>query len=477
MELTSQPVRTGPLLAILSGAPFVASLDLFVVNVAFSDIAKSYPGHSLGEFSWILNGYAIVYAALLIPLGRWADRIGHKRAFVGGLALFTLASAACALSPSLWALVGFRVVQAVGAAALTPASLGLLINALPAARRQSGVRIWAAAGAAAAAFGPVVGGLLVEASWRWVFLINIPLGIVLLFFAVRLVPDTTDKDSDGGVHLTGAALLTIGIGSLALALVQGPDWGWTDDRVLTAFALAVLTLAVFCWSNARHRTPLIAPDLLTVRSFAWSNITAILFSATFAAGLLSNILWLQEVWGYSALRTGFAVSPGPLMVPLFAIVGGSLTTRFSAGRVAALGSTLWGVGTLYVMFSVSTTPHYATALLPGWIITGIGVGLALPTILSQATADLPPSRSATGSAVVSMSRQIGTVLGVSVLIAILGSAVDYDTFRRAWWVIFAVAIASALASFGMTPTRAPSPDSAVTPDNAALSAIPERNLS
>jgi MFS family permease len=449
MELHSQPVRTGPLLAILSGAPFVASLDLFVVNVAFGDIAKSYPGHSLGEFSWILNSYAIVYAALLIPLGRWADRIGHKRAFIAGLALFTLASAACAFSPSLWALVAFRIVQAVGAAALTPASLGLLISALPAAKRQSGVRIWAAAGAAAAAFGPVVGGILVEASWRWVFLINVPVGIVFV----------------------GAALLTVGIGSLALALVQGPDWGWTDNRVLIAFAVAVATLLSFWWSNSRHRTPLIAPDLLKIRSFAWSNVTAILFSAAFAAGLLSNILWLQEVWGYSALRTGFAVSPGPLLVPLFAIAGGSLSRKYSAGRVAALGSLLWAVGTVLVLVSVDSTPNYATGLLPGWIIAGIGVGLALPTILSQATADLAPARSATGSAIVSMSRQIGTVLGVSVLIAVLGSSVDPDTFRQAWWVIFAVALVSALASLGMTPATTPTP---VVP---AESAIPERNLS
>lgn len=471
MELHSQPVRTGPLLAILSGAPFVASLDLFVVNVAFGDIAKSYPGHSLGEFSWILNSYAIVYAALLIPLGRWADRIGHKRAFIAGLALFTLASAACAFSPSLWALVAFRIVQAVGAAALTPASLGLLISALPAAKRQSGVRIWAAAGAAAAAFGPVVGGILVEASWRWVFLINVPVGIVLVYLAVRLVPDTTHKDPDAGIDVVGAALLTVGVGSLALALVQGPDWGWTDSRVLIAFAVAAVTLLSFWWSNSRHRTPLIAPDLLKIRSFAWSNVTAILFSAAFAAGLLSNILWLQEVWGYSALRTGFAVSPGPLLVPLFAIAGGSLSRKYSAGRVAALGSLLWAVGTVLVLVSVDTTPNYVTGLLPGWIIAGIGVGLALPTILSQATADLAPARSATGSAIVSMSRQIGTVLGVSVLIAVLGSAVDYDTFRQAWWVIFAVALASALASLGMTPATTPTP---VVP---AESAVPERNLS
>ncbi|KJF23366.1 MFS transporter [Rhodococcus sp. AD45-ID] len=473
MELNSQPVRTGPLLAILSGAPFVASLDLFVVNVAFGDIAKSFPGHSLGEFSWILNGYAIVYAALLIPLGRWADRIGPKRAFIAGLALFTLASAACAFSPSLWMLVTFRIVQAVGAAALTPASLGLLINALPVAKRQSGVRIWAASGAAAAAFGPVVGGMLVEASWHWVFLINVPIGIVLLYFAVRLVPDAAEKDPDAGMDLAGAALLTVGIGALALALVQGPDWGWTDPRIVIACALAAVTLIAFWWSNSRHSAPLIAPDLLKVRSFAWSNITAILFSATFAAGLLANILWLQEVWGYSALRTGFAVAPGPMMVPLFAIVGGALTRRYSAGRVAALGSALWAAGTLFVLLSVDTTPHYAAQLLPGWIITGIGVGLALPTILSQATADLPAARSATGSAVISMSRQIGTVLGVSILIAVLGTAVDYNTFRQAWWVIVAIAVASAVASLGMTPT---SRTETASSETAGTKSVPRQGI-
>lgn len=455
MKLNSQPSRTGPLLAILSGAPFVASLDLFVVNVAFGDIAESFPGHSLGELSWILNGYAIVYAALLIPLGRWADRIGPKRAFIAGLALFTIASAACAFSPSLWMLVAFRIIQAVGAAALTPASLGLLINALPADKRASGVRIWAAAGAAAAAFGPVVGGILVEASWHWVFLINVPIGIVLLYFAIRLVPDAAQKDPNAGIDLFGAALLTVGIGALALTLVQGPDWGWTDPRIAFAFALAVLTLMTFWWSNSRHTAPLIAPDLLKVRSFAWSNITAILFSATFAAGLLANILWLQEVWDYSALRTGLAVAPGPLMVPLFAIAGGALTRKYSAGRVAALGSASWAAGTLLVLLSAGTTPAYATELLPGWILAGIGVGLALPTILSQATADLPPARSATGSAVISMSRQIGTVLGVSVLVAVLGSAIDYETFRRAWWVIFAVAAVSAVTSLGITPVLTP----------------------
>lgn len=453
MESQSQvSVRIGPLLAVLSGAPFVASLDLFVLNVALGDIGTSYPGSSLGELSWVLSGYAIVYAALLVPLGRWADRIGRRRGFLAGLGLFTVASAACALSPSLWVLVICRLFQAVGAAALTPASLGLLVSAVPEARRAGAVRIWAATGAAAAAFGPVVGGLLVEVSWRWAFLINVPIGILLLAVARRVVPDIRPVDSGTRLDLAGAALLTLGIGALALGLVQGPEWGWDDVRILAAFVVAAGALLLFAHVNARHPAPLIEPSLLAVRSFSWSNVTALIFSATFAAGLLANVLWVQQVWGYSALRTGLAVAPGPLMVPLFAAVGQVLARRFTPGAIAAAGCVLWGAGAGLVLATVGPEPEYATALLPGWLIGGVGVGLALPTILSAATAQLPPARTATGSAIVTMSRQLGTVLGISVLVAILGAGDDaVSAFRFSWWTIAAVAVVAALAAGGMTP--------------------------
>ena len=453
MESQSQvSVRIGPLLAVLSGAPFVASLDLFVLNVALGDIGTSYPGSSLGELSWVLSGYAIVYAALLVPLGRWADRIGRRRGFLAGLGLFTAASAACALSPSLWVLVVCRLFQAVGAAALTPASLGLLVSAVPEARRAGAVRIWAATGAAAAAFGPVVGGLLVEVSWRWAFLINVPIGILLLAVARRVVPDIRPVDSGTRLDLAGAALLTLGIGALALGLVQGPEWGWADVRILAAFVVAAGALLLFAHVNARHPAPLIEPSLLAVRSFSWSNVTALIFSATFAAGLLANVLWVQQVWGYSALRTGLAVAPGPLMVPLFAAVGQVLARRFTPGAIAAAGCVLWGAGAGLVLATVGPEPEYATALLPGWLIGGVGVGLALPTILSAATAQLPPTRTATGSAIVTMSRQLGTVLGISVLVAILGAGDDaVSAFRFSWWTIAAVAVVAALAAGGMNP--------------------------
>ncbi|NGP08210.1 MFS transporter [Rhodococcus sp. 14C212] len=453
MESQSQvPVRIGPLLAVLSGAPFVASLDLFVLNVALGDIGTSYPGSSLGELSWVLSGYAIVYAALLVPLGRWADRIGRRRGFLVGLGLFTAASAACALSPSLWVLVVCRLFQAVGAAALTPAALGLLVSAVPEARRAGAVRIWAATGAAAAAFGPVVGGLLVEVSWRWAFLINVPIGILLLVVALRVVPDLRPVDTGARLDLAGAALLTLGIGALALGLVQGPEWGWADVRIVAAFVVAVGALLLFAHVDARHPAPLIEPSLLAVRPFSWSNVTALIFSATFAAGLLANVLWVQQVWGYSALRTGLAVAPGPLMVPLFAAVGQVLARRFTPGAIAAAGCVLWGAGAGLVLATVGPEPEYVTALLPGWLLGGVGVGLALPTILSAATAQLPPARTATGSAIVTMSRQLGTVLGISVLVAILGAGDDaVSAFRFSWWTIAAVAVVAALAAGGMNP--------------------------
>ena len=391
-------------------------------------IGLDFRGESLSSLSWILNGYAILYAALLVPLGRLADRYGRKRMFLAGLALFTVASAACAASTGFWMLVGFRALQAIGAAALTPTSLGLLLTATPAERRVRAVRIWAASGALAAAAGPVIGGLLVEASWRWVFLVNVPVGLVALVMAARTVPDSRDPAVTRIPDLVGSLVLAGGIGALALGLVKGPDWGWTGAGTLLCFAVACVGLALFWWRSSSHPLPVVEPALLAVRSFAWSNAAMLLFATAFAAGLLEFILWMQQVWGYGPLATGLAVAPGPLMVPL---VRGHRPTgpparprgpdrrpRMSAARRSATASSP----------SVRTPDgSYATELLPGWLIGGAGVGLAMPTLFSTATVDLPPSRTSTGSGVVNMSRQIGTALGVSILVAILGTATQPPT--------------------------------------------------
>ncbi|MDQ1695814.1 MAG: hypothetical protein QOJ03_1167, partial [Frankiaceae bacterium] len=299
------------ILSTLSLAAFMASLDLFIVNVAFADIGRDFPGTSLSDLSWVLNGYAVLYAALLVPLGRLADRYGRLNGFLGGLALFTIASAACAASPNLWSLVAFRGLQAVGAAALTPTSLGLLLAATPAAARVRAVRTWAAIGALAAAAGPVVGGLLVQASWRWVFIVNVPVGLLGLAAARRYVPDSRDATVTRIPDLLGALLIAVGIGALALGLVKGPSWGWASTYDVATFVVAVVGIVGFWLRSSRHPLPVVEPALLRVRAFAWANVTAVLFSVAFAGGLLAAVLWLQDVWGWSALRTGNAKAPRP----------------------------------------------------------------------------------------------------------------------------------------------------------------------
>ncbi|MFN2560602.1 MAG: DHA2 family efflux MFS transporter permease subunit [Jatrophihabitans sp.] len=455
MVKPSQPPRAGLVLAVLSVAAFMASLDVFIVNVAFDSIGADFPGTSLSALSWVLNAYAVVFAALLVPAGRLADRYGRRTGFVLGLAVFTAASAACAASDGIWTLVAFRAVQAVGAALLTPASLGLVLASSAPEHRARSVKIWAASGAVAAALGPVFGGLLVDADWRWVFLVNVPVGIVAIGGALRWAPRSRDESVTTLPDLLGAALLAVSVGVLSLGLVKGPDWGWGAGRTEITWLIAVVSFLLFVGRSRQHPSPVVSPALLRVRAFAWSNATALLFAIAFAAALLSVVLYLQQVWHYSPIRTGLAVAPGPMMVPVVAALAHRLAARVPIGVVVAAGCLALGGGSLMIAASVGRDPAYASALLPGWLVGGVGVGLALPSILSAATSDLPPAEAATGSGVISMNRQIGTAIGVSLIVAVLGTPADFaaahTAFRHAWWALASVTVVAAVAAIGMTP--------------------------
>src|ERR1700749_529761 len=209
-------------LIVLTGV-FLSSLDLFIVNIAFPSISATYHGESLSSLSWVLSAYTIVFAAALIPAGRWADRAGRKRAFLLGLAIFTTASALCAVSPSLDFLVGARILQAIGGALMLPTSLGLLLPAFGPERKGAAIGLWSAVGGAAAALGPPIGGLLVQASWRWVFLVNLPLSLVALVLGVRVLREIKDPVAHKA-DLLGAVFLSVAVASLAAAIVEGANW-------------------------------------------------------------------------------------------------------------------------------------------------------------------------------------------------------------------------------------------------------------
>jgi EmrB/QacA subfamily drug resistance transporter len=427
----------------------LASLDLFIVNVALPRIAQDLGAANLSELSWVLNGYAIVYASLLVFFGRLADRYRRDRAFLLGVAVFTAASAACAASTSVAMLVGFRLVQAAGAALLTPTSLGLVLASYEPERRQGAVRAWTAVGGLAAAIGPVVGGLLVAASWRWVFLVNVPIGIVALAVGWRRLPAVPGHAIERPDPL-GVVLVTAGVGLLTFGLVKGSSWGWGSAQTGLVLAGAVVLLGLFVLHCLRSRTPLVHPELFRSRRFTGASIVAIFFSTAFAAMLLSIVLWEQGVWGWSPLRAGLAIAPGPLMVPLMSfLVAGRLIRRFGPAVVMGLGSLVFAAGVAWWALAATTTPDYVSGILGGMILGGAGVGLTLPTMMSTAAGSLPPKAFATGSGVINMIRQTGLALGVAVLVAVLGTDGTHGTaplaaFQHAWWVTAAIAVAGVI---------------------------------
>ncbi|MEH0580241.1 MFS transporter [Streptomyces sp. B21-108] len=418
--------RSGPdtspaaVLVIVCTGVILASLDLFIVNVALPDVAADLGVHSLADLSWVLNAYAVVYAAFLVLFGRLADRFPREQGFLLGVAIFVLASAACGMATSLVMLVAFRVVQAAGAALLTPTSLGLLLASTPPERRHSAVRTWAAVGGLGAALGPVAGGLLVAADWRWVFLVNVPIGVVALLVGRRKLPHVPGHPVPVP-DLLGALLITGGVGLLALGLVKGADWGWGNATTIAVLSAAAAAVVLFVIHTARHRSPLIDRSLFALRTFTGASTVALVFSAAFGAMLLSRVLWAQDVWGWSPLRTGLAIAPGPLMVPLFASLSGRLVPRFGPGPLIAAGCTVFSIGAAWWGVAAAARPDYVGEMLGGMLLTGVGTGLALPTLMATGSASLPSHSFATGSAVVNMLRQIGMAIGVAVFIAVLGT--------------------------------------------------------
>ena len=436
-------------LVIVSVATFMASLDLFIVNIAFPSIQRDFLGTSDATLSWVLGAYAIVTAALLVPAGRLADLLGRKRLFISGLVIFVLASAACAAAPSAGWLIGTRVLQAAGGAILMPASLALLLVEFPPRERAFAVAVWSATGAIAAAAGPPLGGLLVQVSWRWVFLVNLPVGLVTVALAARVLSESRDSGARQIPDLLSAAFLAFASSALMLAIVQGQSWGWTSPRILGLVAGAIVLTIAFLYRSTRHAAPVIELGLFRSRSFAAANIAGVLFFAAFGAMLLSNVLFLTRVWREDILVAGLQISPGPIAAAAFAVPGSMLASRFGQRAIAAVGALLFATGGWWWLTHVGLHPNYATDVLPGMLLGGAGVGFVIPTLASAVAGSLPPARFATGSAVYGVTRQFGIALGIAVLVAVL-STVDPSgplaSFRHGWELMMAAAIASAVAA-------------------------------
>ncbi|HET7902595.1 MAG TPA: DHA2 family efflux MFS transporter permease subunit, partial [Candidatus Nanopelagicales bacterium] len=423
-------------LLVASFGAFLAFLDATVVNVAFPNIRDSFPDSTISSLSWILNAYSIVFAAFLIVSGRIADLLGRRRAFTTGVLVFTLASVVCALAPSVGFLVGARIIQALGAAVLVPASLALVVEAFPTARRSHAVGLWGASAALASGLGPPIGGALVEwGSWRWAFLVNLPFGIAALWAGRRLLVESRAPGRRRMPDLVGAGLSAFMLGLLTLGLVKGQDWGWTSVATIACFVGASLLLVGFLMSSHRSRSPLLDPALLRIRAFSVGNTATIVAGMGFYAYLLTNILWLQLVWKYSILVSGLAVVPGALVAAVLASLLGPVAERRGFRWIIVPGAIVWALAYVWYATRVEVTPDFWGAWMPGQILSGIGVGATLPVLGSAALAAVPGGRFATASAVNSSARQIGAALGIAVLVVIIGTpsaTTTVDVLRHGW---------------------------------------------
>ncbi len=481
-----QPSPTAVLLVAAFGA-FLAFLDSTIVNIAFPAIQRYFHGSDISSLSWVLNAYNIAFAAFLVAGGRIADLLGRKRMFIYGVVLFTIASALCAAADTVGQLIAFRVLQGIGAAVLVPASLALVVESFDEARRAHGVGLWGAAAAIASGLGPPIGGALVEASsWRWVFLVNLPLGLVAVVVARRRLVESRASGRRRVPDLRGAVLLASALGCLTLGLVKGPDWGWVSLVTIGSFLAAVVAMVGFVMSSRSHPTPLIEPAFLRIRSFTTGNALTLIASAGFYAYLLTHVLFLNYVWGYNLLRAGLSVAPAAFVAAVVAAVLGRVADRHGYRLIIVAGALIWTGSLLWYIERVGSKPDFLGQWLPGQILQGIGVGATLPMLGSAALGGLAAGGSyATASAVVSSTRQLGAVIGIALLVIVVGTpahgATD-ETLRRGWVLAaccFAVVAiggvllgrtrhAAALPADAMRPPQLDSRASRSSPGHASL---------
>lgn len=454
MATTTSPAARRMLLLTGLGV-FIVFLDTTIVNVAFETVRRAFDA-DLATLVWVLNAYTLVFAAVLIPAGRMSDTYGARRLFQLGLCGFALASAVCGLAPSPGVLIAARTVQGLFGAMIVPASLTLLLRAFPRGQRAGAVSAWGAMGAVATAIGPTLGSLLIEyADWRLVFLVNVPVCLAAAAWGRRLLAPEPAAPRGGAPDPLGVLISGVGPALLSFAVIYGPRIGWADPRVLGALVLGAATVPWLVRRARRVARPAVDLTLFGIRNFVASTVVTLVFSVSFFANLLASLLFLQNVWHYSPLLAALAVSPAALVTALVAPAAGGLAERFGYRQVFVAGAACYTVGAVLLATRLGPDSAWLAVWLPTLVLNGVGVGLALSTVNSAAAASLPEDRFGVGIAVNNSFRQFGGVLGVSLLVAALGSAADLGAYRLAWWLLASVTVASAVLYVAWHRDRAP----------------------
>jgi EmrB/QacA subfamily drug resistance transporter len=449
------------LLATVAGSG-MAFLDSTVVTVALPRIGTDL-GAGLGGLQWVLNGYLVALSALILLGGSLGDRFGRRRAFTAGVVVFTAASAACAAAPSVGVLVGARVVQGVGGALLTPGSLAILEASFRRDDRARAIGAWSGLTGVAAAVGPFLGGWLVDAgSWRWIFLINLPIAAAVIAVSTRHVPESSDPHSPRRVDVPGALAVALGLGAASWGLIAAGDRGWGAPAVWGSLVAGAAGLAVFVVIELRGSDPMVPLGIFTVRQFTAANLVTVTVYAALGGVFFLLVLQLQQVLGYSALEAGAASLPITFVMLALSSRSGALAHRIGPRLQMSAGPLILAAGVLLVA-RIDAGDSYLTAVLPAVLVMGLGLAATVAPLTATALGALDDRHAGIASGVnttVARAAQLAAVAALPVLAGITGDAyrdpaVFSDGFRTAMLVTAALAVVGGASGFALVRNPVP----------------------
>jgi EmrB/QacA subfamily drug resistance transporter len=445
-------------LFITSISMFLVSMDVTIVSVALPNITREFSDTSAATLSWVFTAYNVTFAALLLLAGKLGDRWGRKRAFQAGLVMFLGASTLAALAPTSGVLIGARTLQAGGSALIYPASLALLLLEFPSSRRSMAIGVWGGIAGLGAALGPTLGAMLVEwAGWRWVFFINVPFVLASLISGAFVLRESKGTDGSERFDPIAVPLAAISVGLLVLGVVQGGPWGWTDPKVIASFLGAAVLFPIFIYRSAHHPHPLLDLDLFRLRSFSTGCAAQALFVGSFFGWLVLMPSFLEDVWGYSPLATGFALALSPVLSGIVSPIAGRAADRIGHRELVAFGSLASATGIIYWIMVIGTTPAYWTAIVPGSILMGIGGGTGFAVLTGAIMRDVPVRFYSMAGAARSTIFQLGSAIGIAVAVALVGTpaAGEVAPYARTWAFGALGAIGCAVIVLVAYPKRRP----------------------
>jgi EmrB/QacA subfamily drug resistance transporter len=426
MTIRAKPVKPWRVLTAVLCGFFMAVLDTTIVNIAIPSIQTGLSA-DLRSISWVLNTYNLMYAVLLITVGRFADQYGRKRQLLIAMILFSLGSLGCALAqacgrisgaPAMSWLIGFRALQGIGAAGLTPVSLAILMAVFPRHKRGAALGVWGAVAGMGAAFGPIIGGLLVQTfDWRWIFLVNLPICAVGIVLALLCVPETRDPSVSRHIDVPGLLTLTLAILCLVVAINQGNEWGWSSVPMLSLFGAAVGSVLLFVLVEVWQREPLVDLSLFKAGSFTGTNITVLLFGIALQGATLIAVLYFTNALGYRQLQAAYALLPIALASFVTSLLAGKVSSKLTPSLMCLAGMAMVAVG-LGLLGLLSPLP---SLLVIAWcgLLMGGGIGMAFQSLPMLSLAQVPHAKLGVGSGVFNTFRLLGGVLGVAILVSVL----------------------------------------------------------